>query len=80
MELTRIDNGKPGKLAGAWLMSGRIRNGQMQERNTSRPRKTMKILSGTALSMDCVQHQHETIYGNRRRYVHDCGWQVHGEH
>jgi hypothetical protein len=28
-------------------MSGRYRNGEMQERNTDRPRKTMKILSGT---------------------------------
>lgn len=45
--LTRTDAGKPGALSGAWLMSGRIRNGEMQARNTDRPRKTMKILSGT---------------------------------
>ncbi len=43
----RIDNGSPGALNGAWLMSGRKRNGEIQERNTDRPRKTMKILSGT---------------------------------
>ncbi|NJB69800.1 hypothetical protein GGR42_000262 [Saonia flava] len=43
----RIDNGSPGKLQGAWLMSGRIREGKTQLRDTSRPRKTMKILSGT---------------------------------
>tara|TARA_R110002073_G_scaffold14554_1_gene59296 strand:- start:70374 stop:71084 length:711 start_codon:yes stop_codon:yes gene_type:complete len=43
----RIDSGIPGKLNGAWLMSGRVRNGNMQQRDTSRPRKTMKILSGT---------------------------------
>ena len=43
----RIDSGTPGKLSGAWLMSGRIRNGEMSERNVNRPRKTMKILSGT---------------------------------
>jgi hypothetical protein len=43
----RIDNGTPGKLQGAWLMSGRIRDGKTQNRDTSRPRKTMKILSGT---------------------------------
>ncbi len=43
----RIDAGKEGALAGAWLMSGRIRDGQKQERDTNRPRKTMKILSGT---------------------------------
>jgi len=47
LKLSRIDNGKPGKLQGAWLMSGRIRDGKTQIRDTSRPRKTMKILSGT---------------------------------
>jgi len=47
MKLKRIDNGVPGKLQGAWLMSGRIRDGETQLRDTSRPRKTMKILSGT---------------------------------
>lgn len=47
--LTRIDAGGPGDLAGAWLMNGRKRNGEgeVQSRDTSRPRKTMKILSGT---------------------------------
>lgn len=45
--MTRIDNMHPGVLAGAWLMSGRKRNGEIRERDTSRPRKTMKILSGT---------------------------------
>ena len=43
----RIDKGMPGKLQGAWLMSGRIRDGKTQERDINRPRKTMKILSGT---------------------------------
>ena len=47
MKLTKIDNGTPGKLQGAWLMSGRIRDGKEQLRDTSGPRKTMKILSGT---------------------------------
>lgn len=43
----RIDNGTPGNLQGAWLMSGRVRDGKTQLRDTNRPRKTMKILSGT---------------------------------
>ncbi|UOY09172.1 membrane or secreted protein [Muricauda sp. SCSIO 64092] len=43
----RLDNGTPGDLAGAWLISGRMRNGELQKRDTNRPRKTMKILSGT---------------------------------
>jgi len=45
--LSRIDDGNPGKLAGAWLISGRMRNGEIRERSTESPRKTMKILSGT---------------------------------
>jgi len=47
MKFKKIDNGVPGKLKGAWLMSGRIRDGETQWRDTKRPRKTMKILSGT---------------------------------
>ena len=47
MKLKKIDNGTPGKLQGAWLMSGRIRDGKKQMRDTSGPRKTMKVLSGT---------------------------------
>src|SRR5690606_8110855 len=42
----RIDDGTPGKLQGAWLMSGRVRDGETKTRDTSGPRKTMKILSG----------------------------------
>lgn len=44
---TRIDDGSPGVLNGAWLISGRMRDGEIQQRDTNRPRKTMKILSGT---------------------------------
>ncbi len=47
MKLNRIDNGKPGALQGAWLMTGRILDGKEQLRDTSGPRKTMKLLSGT---------------------------------
>src|SRR5690554_2962094 len=43
----RIDDGTPGTLNGAWLMSGRVVDGKSQVRDTSGPRKTMKILSGT---------------------------------
>jgi hypothetical protein len=47
----RIDNGTPGALNGAWLMSGRKRNGEFSTRDTNRPRKTMKILSGTRFQL-----------------------------
>src|SRR5690606_25888534 len=43
----RVDDGSPGELHGAWLFSGRERDGQIERRDTSGPRKTMKILSGT---------------------------------
>ncbi len=47
MQFTRIDKGMPGALKGAWLMSGRVVADKEQTRDTSGPRKTMKILSGT---------------------------------
>lgn len=43
----RLDKGSETKLAGAWLISGRKSDGEIQMRDTDRPRKTMKILSGT---------------------------------
>jgi hypothetical protein len=45
-ELSRLDDGKPGALAGAWLITGRNTNGKA---STIKPgaRRTMKILSGT---------------------------------
>ena len=43
---TRIDNNRPGALAGAWLITGRKRGDEMGEIREG-PRKTMKILSGT---------------------------------
>ena len=46
MEFQRIDDGLPGDLKGTWLMAGRVRDGKKQLRNTSGPRKTMKLLSG----------------------------------
>ena len=42
----RIDDGSPGELQGAWLMGGRVRDGNKRMRDTGGPRKTMKILSG----------------------------------
>ena len=45
-EWKRIDDGTPGKLAGAWLITGRYRDGTLSQR-TPGARRTMKILSGT---------------------------------
>ena len=41
-----LDEGTPGDLGGAWLITGRMRNGEMTQRSPG-PRKTMKILSGS---------------------------------
>ncbi len=47
IKMKRIDDGTPGALHGAWLMSGRTVDAKKQVRDTDTPRKTMKILSGT---------------------------------
>lgn len=43
---TRIDDGTPGSLEGAWLITGRKRDGEIRT-STPGARRTMKILSGT---------------------------------
>lgn len=43
---TRVDDGTPGKLPGAWLITGRMVDGSMKPMVPG-ARKTMKILSGT---------------------------------
>lgn len=45
---TRVDDGTPGGLAGAWEIIGRKRDGTMQDLTSRRtgPSKTMKIMSG----------------------------------
>lgn len=45
-EWRRLDDGTPGDLYGAWLITGRQRDGEIS-RSTPGERKTMKILSGT---------------------------------
>lgn len=45
--LKRLDDGTPGELSGAWLFSGRKRDGEISRRDINLPRKTMKLLSGT---------------------------------
>lgn len=45
-EFSFLDNGTPGKLAGAWLITGRMQGDKMSS-ITPGARRTMKILSGT---------------------------------
>lgn len=42
-----VDQGKDSPLNGPWLMGGRKRDGEISRRDTSQPRKTMKILTPT---------------------------------
>lgn len=46
VEWKQLDDGTPGALAGAWVITGRMRNGEMSKM-TPGARRTMKILSGT---------------------------------
>src|SRR5690606_25744113 len=41
-----LDPGRNTAVSGAWLFSGRERDGEMQRRDTDVPRKTMKLLTG----------------------------------
>lgn len=59
----RLDDGSPGELQNAWLMSGRVRDGQTQTRDTSGPRKTMKILSGTRFQWIAYNTQTQQFMG-----------------
>lgn len=45
-EMDRVDDGKPGALEGAWLITGRMVDGKATT-NTPGVRRTMKILSGS---------------------------------
>lgn len=46
-KLDRLDDGKPGALAGAWIITGSYNNDQVSKRrNPFHPRRTMKVLSG----------------------------------
>lgn len=63
MKLTRIDDGTPGDLQGAWLMSGRVRDGKEQLRDTSGPRKTMKLLSGSRFQWIAYHTENKRFIG-----------------
>ena len=44
---TRLDDGKPGALMGAWIITGNYNNDSVSKRpNPFYPRRTMKVLSG----------------------------------
>lgn len=61
-EFSRIDDGKPGALAGAWLITGRMVDGKTEKR-TPGARKTMKILSGTRFQWIAYNNETKEFFG-----------------
>ncbi len=59
---TRIDNGQNGNLSGAWLITGRERDGEMNRREPG-PRKTMKILSDTRFQWIAYNTETKQFFG-----------------
>lgn len=59
---TATDNGTPGKLAGAWLITGRFNNGEIR-RSTPGARRTMKILSGTRFQWIAYNVETKEFFG-----------------
>ena len=58
----RLDDSSPGKLAGAWLITGRYTNGEMKK-NIPGVRRTMKILSGTRFQWIAYNVETKEFFG-----------------
>lgn len=62
-EFKRLDDGKPGELAGAWLITGRMGDdGKIQSRAPG-VRRTMKILSGTRFQWIAYNVETKEFFG-----------------
>lgn len=61
-EFSRIDNGTPGALAGAWLITGRVTENGIQKM-TPGARRTMKILSGTRFQWIAYNVETKEFFG-----------------
>lgn len=61
-EFTRIDAGQPGELSGAWLITGRMIDNNIQKR-TPGARKTMKILSGSRFQWIAYNNETKEFFG-----------------
>jgi hypothetical protein len=59
---SKVDDGTPGKLSGAWLITGRVRDGEVR-RSTPGVRKTMKILSGTHFQWIAYNTETKEFFG-----------------
>ncbi|MBA4055097.1 MAG: membrane or secreted protein [Marivirga sp.] len=61
-EWKRVDGGTPGKLVGAWVITGRVNDGQLRKM-TPGARKTMKILSGTRFQWIAYNTETKEFFG-----------------
>ncbi|MEQ1587754.1 MAG: membrane or secreted protein [Cyclobacteriaceae bacterium] len=62
-EFARLDNGKPGALSGAWLITGRMGDDGTIQKRTPGARKTMKILSGTRFQWIAYNNETKEFFG-----------------
>jgi len=62
-EFSRIDNGTPGALSGAWLITGRMGEDGTIQKRTPGARKTMKILSGTRFQWIAYNNETKEFFG-----------------
>lgn len=60
---TRVDDGSPGALAGAWLITGRVNDKGETRRSTPGARRTMKILSGTRFQWIAYNVETKEFFG-----------------
>lgn len=61
-EWKRIDDGTPGKLSGAWLITGRMQGDEIRT-ITPGARRTMKILSGTRFQWIAYNTETKEFFG-----------------
>lgn len=59
----RVDDGSPGQLPGAWLITGRINDKGEIRRSTPGARRTMKILSGTRFQWIAYNVETKEFFG-----------------
>ena len=61
-KFNRLDDGRPGLLAGAWLITGRMNNNALQK-ITPGARRTMKILSGKRFQWIAYNTETKEFFG-----------------
>lgn len=63
LKLSRVDDGTPGKLSGAWLITGRVNDKGETRRSTPGARRTMKILSGSRFQWIAYNVETKEFFG-----------------